>query len=211
VNGTGFMKLVLEENVDLLAARCPYFLERCVGAVVRAAIHVVNFSSPVARPQRQPLLTSSLLQRVASQATSRHTSFDVVWKALRLIRGVPSEVVTNISDRLGAGVLELIRSAVLVADTLFRLIAILLPTHAQVYARTGPRYYRGPLVPAVQPPVRRLVWRTWPTLCVERTDLSRGQRSHQRDKLHRLSTPRAAIRARVSWFGTLFCVIVDDG
>jgi hypothetical protein len=113
VNGTGFMQLVLEENVDLLAARCPYFLERCVGAVVRAAVHVVNFSSPAARPQRQPLLTSSsLLQRVASQATSRHASFDVVWKALRLIRGVPSEVVANISDRLGAGVLELIRLAV---------------------------------------------------------------------------------------------------
>lgn len=106
--------MVLEENVDLVAARCPYFLERCVDAVLRAAIRVVSVAAPTAtapapRPHRQSILTSSLLQRAATQSVSRQASFDAVWKALRLVRGVPSEVIANLSDRLGAGVLELLR------------------------------------------------------------------------------------------------------
>jgi hypothetical protein len=105
-----FLKLVLEENVDLVAAKCPYFLERCIGTLVRAAL--MNFQSTGSSSNsalRKGLLTSAVLHSATVQAASRQACFDTVWKGLRLLRGVPSEVVANLSDRLGAGVLELIK------------------------------------------------------------------------------------------------------
>jgi hypothetical protein len=115
----GFLKLVLEENVDLAAARCPYFLERCLGTVVRASIQVVDFAGEVGAPGKATPLTSMLLRSAAAQTASRQASFDMVWRALRMMRGVPSEVVANLSDRLGAGVLQLIRYVLLFLCGLF--------------------------------------------------------------------------------------------
>lgn len=110
-----FLKLVLEDNVDLLAVRCPYFLERCISVIVRASVLLVDSrtvpggtSTAVSSSYTHVALTSSSLQ-AASAMHVNSADVDQVWQALRLIRGVPSEVVANISDRLGEGVLELLR------------------------------------------------------------------------------------------------------
>ena len=62
-------------------------------------------------------LTSSSLQ--AASARYEEIGVDQVWQALRLVRGVPSEVVANLSNQLGVGVLELLRSVCVLA--LFKL------------------------------------------------------------------------------------------
>lgn len=103
---------MLEENVDLVATRCPYFLERCIGAVMRAVLAVIDSSSPSLRASngvKASPLTTSLLHGAAVRASTRHATTDMVWKALRMMRGVPSDVIANLSDRLGTAVQELIR------------------------------------------------------------------------------------------------------
>ena len=119
-----FLKLALEENVDLLAVRCPYFLERCITVILRSSLLLVDehSSSPSANNNTDHsnqandknsrythvALTSSSLQ--AASTRYEEVGVDQVWQALRLVRGVPSEVVANLSNQLGVGVLELLRS-----------------------------------------------------------------------------------------------------
>ena len=119
-----FLKLALEENVDLLAVRCPYFLERCIAVILRSSLllvdehsssHSVNNSTDHSNKTSDKnsrgthvALTSSSLQ--AASARYEEVGVDQVWQALRLVRGVPSEVVANLSNQLGVGVLELLRS-----------------------------------------------------------------------------------------------------
>jgi hypothetical protein len=105
--------MVLEDNVDLLAVRCPYFLERCISVIVRCSLLLVEARGPVQGAgssygyAHTTLTSSSLLAASAMHVNA--ADVDLVWQALRLIRGVPSDVVANISDRLGFGVLELLR------------------------------------------------------------------------------------------------------
>lgn len=106
---------MLEENADLLAVRCPYFLERCIFVIIRASVLLVDTrvssnSGSLGADGRYThvALTSSSLQ-AASALHVNASDVDQVWQALRLIRGVPGEVVANLSDRLGMGVLELLR------------------------------------------------------------------------------------------------------
>lgn len=96
-----------------MAVRCPYFLERCISVIVRASVLLVDArtgpsNSTVSSGYTHVALTSSSLQ-AASALNVNAADVDQVWQALRLIRGVPSEVVANISDRLGEGVLELLK------------------------------------------------------------------------------------------------------
>ena len=106
----GFLKLIIEENVDIVAKKCPYILERCIGVAVQAAIQVSDFSrADRTALMRSGVLTSVLLQSTSAQLASRHACFEMVWRSLRMIRGVPSEVIAALSDRLGGGVFQLIR------------------------------------------------------------------------------------------------------
>lgn len=112
---------MLEENVEQVAARCPYLLERCISVLTRAVLHVVGSNShqgteqvaretgrQVFRPAAPPL-TKSLLHSAALASSSQQAAWNAVWQSLRLMRGIPSDVMVNVSDRLGVAVLELLK------------------------------------------------------------------------------------------------------
>lgn len=110
-----------------MAVRCPYFLERCISVIVRASVLLVDARvapncNPAASGYTHVALTSSSLQ-AASALHVNAADVDKVWQALRLIRGVPSEVVANISDRLGEGVLELLRCDIGAFVSAFRIVS----------------------------------------------------------------------------------------
>lgn len=126
-----FLRTVLEENVESVAARCPYFLERCISVLTRGVLCVVTLSadrqdathnkpasasacaassaSTAGHASKAAPLTRSLLHSAALANSSQQAAWNAVWQSLRLMRGIPSEVIANLSDRLGTAVLELLR------------------------------------------------------------------------------------------------------
>ena len=70
---------------------------------MRAAIHLLHFSAPNVRDRNNS--TKSL----PADWGDDQDLVKLVWQSLRLLKGVPSEVTCNISDRLGAGLLTFIR------------------------------------------------------------------------------------------------------
>ena len=92
-----FFRDVLEEGVDKLAATCPYFLERCVVCILRATAQMDGSSG------------AALLKGASPAAQS--SSSQSVWLSLRLLRGVPGEVLVAIAGRIGAGVAGLLMDA----------------------------------------------------------------------------------------------------
>lgn len=46
--------------------------------------------------------------------SAKHSGLQSIWLSLRLIRGVPSEVLTSLADRLGAGVIGILRYLTLI-------------------------------------------------------------------------------------------------
>jgi len=97
--------MVFEDNVDLFAARSPYFLERCICLILHATVTSISLR----------IHTSMMGTVTASDAFLREVEVDVdaglndVWLSLRLMRGVPSENISNLADRLGAGIHAIIR------------------------------------------------------------------------------------------------------
>ena len=87
-----FMKILLEDNIDIISIRCPYFLERCTVIIIKATIQNIQHSRAV-------------LQKLDISPIG----FDSIWISLKLMRAMPSEVVCNISDQLGAGICYLIK------------------------------------------------------------------------------------------------------
>ena len=101
------MKLVLEDNVDLLAVRCPYFLERCISVIVRASVLLVDSrtvpggtSTAVSSSYTHVALTSSSLQ-AASAMHVNSADVDQVWQALRRIAPGATTSYGSLSAAIG--------------------------------------------------------------------------------------------------------------
>ena len=102
--------MVFEDNVDLFAARSPYFLERCICLILHATVTSISLKG-------SSLIGSSLKGTATTAADAfldevevdTHAGLHDVWLSLRLMRGVPSENISNLADRLGAGIHAIIR------------------------------------------------------------------------------------------------------
>ena len=90
------------------AEQCPYLLERCVVAIVRAAIHLLHFSSPLSISPNTTSSNSTSDMITGSNATSKefmcpidtqndtrtpvsesgedHELIKAVWNSLRLLK-----------------------------------------------------------------------------------------------------------------------------
>jgi hypothetical protein len=105
IDGLDLLKMVFEDNVDLFAARSPYFLERCICLILHATVTSISLR----------VHTSVMGTVTATDTFLREVEVDVdaglndVWLSLRLMRGVPSENISNLADRLGAGIHAIIR------------------------------------------------------------------------------------------------------
>ena len=117
---------ILERHVDDAAMNCPYLLERCVVAIIRAAIHLLPVSEPPPPSlsvQASNDSESSAMGVLHAQASLDSLAFSVsspsslsegdmtaaIWESMRLLKGVPGEVMGHLSDRLGAGLLTFLR------------------------------------------------------------------------------------------------------
>jgi hypothetical protein len=69
-----------------------------VVAVVRAAIHMLPVSESLSSGQANPDSLDT-------------AGFPLVWDSLRLLKGLPSDIIYQVSDRLGAGLLTLLRGS----------------------------------------------------------------------------------------------------
>ena len=78
------------EDPDRISQQLPYFLERCIIVSINAAIRLIEFL-PIDKED---------------DSNSNH-----IWENLRLLHGLPSEVVCVLADQLGRGVLSLIKVA----------------------------------------------------------------------------------------------------
>ncbi len=127
---TAFFVTILERHVSEAAINCPYLLERCVVAIIRAAIHLLPVTdslcdTPTAGTVTEPSLTSPAMEDLnnshsesafnvsvpESSAEAAETEMaSAIWKSLRLLKDfIPTDVMVNLSDRLGAGLLTFIR------------------------------------------------------------------------------------------------------
>ena len=52
---------------------------------------------------------TGLSSPVAVTPSAVHSGLESVWLSLRLIRGIPSEILNPLSDRIGAGILGILR------------------------------------------------------------------------------------------------------
>jgi hypothetical protein len=95
---TDFFSVLLERHIDESSDNCPYLLERCVVAIVRAAIHMLPVSESLSGGQANPDSLETI-------------GFPLVWDSLRMLKGLPSDVLYQVSDRLGAGLLTLLRGS----------------------------------------------------------------------------------------------------
>ncbi len=89
---SGLFKLVFEDKLDQLSVEHPYFLERCVAVILRSAVLLVHSQGAPSDSRTFPVAAS-----------------ESVWLSLRLMRGLAGEVVSNLSGRIGLGVLTLVR------------------------------------------------------------------------------------------------------
>ena len=127
-----FFVTILERHVTEAAINCPYLLERCVVAIIRAAIHLLPVTDSLCDNSTagkivEPSLTSPAVEdlnnfandstidvagpethvEVANDETEMATA---IWNSLRLLKDfIPTNVIVNLSDRLGAGLLTFIR------------------------------------------------------------------------------------------------------
>jgi hypothetical protein len=79
-----------------MAEHCPFLIERAVVAVIRAAMHLIQISGGGGGdrpedPHKDKELSSS------------------VWKSVGLIMEVPHPVLLLFAERLGAGLISLVR------------------------------------------------------------------------------------------------------
>jgi hypothetical protein len=72
-----------------MAEHCPFLIERAVVAVLRAAMHLIQIGSGD-KPEDKDLSAS-------------------VWKSVGLIMEVPHSVLLLFAERLGAGLISLVR------------------------------------------------------------------------------------------------------
>jgi hypothetical protein len=70
-----------------ISESCPYLIERAVVAVIRAAMHLIH---------------------VGESLDDKHLSTSV-WKSVALIMEVPHAVLLCFAERLGAGLISLVR------------------------------------------------------------------------------------------------------
>lgn len=77
------LDFVLDSRAVYACQHTPYLVERCIITVLRAGIHMLD----------NPEISSR------------------VWESLRLLRAIPVDISRFISDRLGAGLLTLIKVA----------------------------------------------------------------------------------------------------
>lgn len=109
------LKMVFEDNVDLFATRSPYFLERCICLILHATVTSIHLkgSQMMISMKGNATATDAFLREVEVDADVvglHDVGLHDVWLSLRLMRGVPSENISNLADRLGAGIHAIIRS-----------------------------------------------------------------------------------------------------
>lgn len=104
-----FLKEILEDVVDRASQAMPYFVERCVMFVIRSACDFFSLDID------QDISLSSKLEGVRPHSVSQRShggDVHYVWLSLRLLRGLPVDLMCNISDRVGAALWSFIRSVV---------------------------------------------------------------------------------------------------
>ena len=109
-----FLKHVLESNVDDICATCPFLVERAAVAVISAAIHLMKDPLDSRSREARGVQLSISSTAVAAQGppASGSTPSVAIWTSIRLLREVPHEVMANIADRIGAGLVTFIRYCV---------------------------------------------------------------------------------------------------
>lgn len=98
---------MLEGHIEEATQHCPFLVERCVVAIVRAAIHLLHFSAPLVPSTARPIAEDILCSEPGEDVELVKS----VWESLRLLKGIPGDVLCNLSDRLGAGLLTFIRGS----------------------------------------------------------------------------------------------------
>ncbi len=103
---------MLENEVTVMCTYCPYLVERAVVTVVRAALHLIpslTDSSDSGKSANESESESNKQNSLAPVSGEIFSSDATVWTSLRLLRGIPNDVLCQLADRLGAGLLALIR------------------------------------------------------------------------------------------------------
>ena len=103
-----FLHLVIESAVDVPVERlrCPYLLERVVVTIIRAAIHLLDTES---FSSSKNVNTDVIISRDIQKNSETENSQTSIWKSLQLLCLISTDVYMKISDRLGAGLLALLR------------------------------------------------------------------------------------------------------
>jgi hypothetical protein len=105
---------VLEENVDLLVARFPYFVERCISVLARAVQMQVHVQVQMQLQGNGKHETFKDLLPDKEHINTENGSCEDVWASMKLLRGIPSDFVAHISDRLACSMHELLEYVVFV-------------------------------------------------------------------------------------------------
>jgi hypothetical protein len=106
-----FMRSILEDKVDILCISNPYFIERCIVTIIRATSTLgdMKMTLPIINNENGTKHSILLNKSLILTPSSSQSGLRSVWLSLRLMRGIPSEVLSNISNRLGAGMLSLLK------------------------------------------------------------------------------------------------------
>jgi len=104
-----FFRSIFEENIDKLYIVFPYFIERCIVKILQAANQLAtedfSLNSNIEMGRKNPFLLQTAL------TPSTQDKLSAIWSSLRLMRGVPSEILYHVSDRIGLGVLSLLKNS----------------------------------------------------------------------------------------------------
>jgi hypothetical protein len=98
----------------MISATCPYLIERAMVAIMRAVIHLMHYDSATAPVY---IRTSSERSESSEVSNSIDNSKSIItdkresclWDSMRLLRGIPPDVICHIADRLGAGLLAFVK------------------------------------------------------------------------------------------------------
>ena len=95
-----------------------------VASISKCQSYVVNNNNDQQQEQQ-------FIERIMKDRVNVNVNTDIVaiWETLHLMRSVPSENISNLSDRLGAGVLAIIRYKIYLYSCYLYLCYILLFKH----------------------------------------------------------------------------------
>lgn len=103
-----FFRTIFEDLIDKLQIVFPYFIERCIVKILQAASQLATGDLPPISNVEMGRNNPFVLQTALTPSTQDKLS--AIWSSLRLMRGVPSETLYHVSDRIGLGVLTMLKN-----------------------------------------------------------------------------------------------------